>query len=363
MALRAVLGFDRMVNVESGVKAGNRIPGTPLFNQTSGQDTSQWRSADGFLQLRGYYSYYSNTNVVKTVGATLPAKSVFQTLSGTSRVTLGARIKVDSASTGLHLQGVVGGSLTTFTIIGTSDVYPATPELGAVSSGKTFYAEYTIDVADKAIYRWLDGVAIATLTLPDWVVDKFTNAQDFNLAFGYHTTFTQPTNISSMVLFKDIYILEKTADGIMNDRLGPQVVKPLPPASFDANGWTSSAGGTPLAAVQTANTTSASLSDPLVTSDANESPATVKLSATAVGTKINGVVLVEEAKRGVASDARLKNTVTEGATSVDGAVVTLTDTVDNYLPFYIASQSPAGSRFTKSIIESLAIKVQPVTGA
>lgn len=361
MAVRAIIPFDRLPTVAQSLAAGVRLPGTLLYACDIAHSASTyWRTSDGWLTIQGYYVSGVGNAATKTLAVQNTLKSLVGTLSAASVVTVGARMKAINGNIGLHLQELAAAS-PTFLIFGTNGL-SGDGVLGSSTAGKDMYMEVTLDIPNRVAYRWLDGVALASLTIPDWVITRFTNNTDMNLVFGFPGTYSQQAATITQMQLRDIYVLEKTSDGIMSSRLGPQVIKPLTVSSIVADGWTNNGTDTNLTAMRTAVSTVASSSTPLVTSDSAETPAVIKFNAGTVGTRINAVSLVEEALRANGADTRLQSSITEGTSTTSVVETVLTSTLD-YYPVYTAARSPAGNKWTKDVIESLSIKLAPVTGA
>lgn len=357
MAVRAIIGIDRIIGVDTGIAVGAAMPNTPLYNiDLSASASTHQRTATNFLQIVGAYQAGIGNTVTKSCAAMLPLNDVVA-LSASSVLVLGVRFAIGSASTGLHLKAP-GDSGAVFTLFGTSGV--GNGELGATNSNKEYYLEVKFDIPAKLAYRRLDGAALAPLTIPDWVIDRFTNNTKVFAVFGYHLTFVQGLAGWANVMFKDIYVLEKTADGIASDFLGPQVVKPITLTAFDAPYTNNGSNLTNLAALNTAVSSAAARTAPLVTSDTVESMATAKVTADTGTSKINGIAFIEEARRLSGSDAKLKCTVVDGqAKAVSTA--TLTDTLNSWIVPFVSARSPDGSVWTKAKLESLALQLNPVT--
>lgn len=362
MALRAIFGTDRIPTEQGNYSPGDAIVGTPLFNIDLPAVASQiWRMADGYMQVQGNYNYYaSNSTVTKSCAVQLPLKSILGTLHDKQVLVAGIRVKVTSNNTGVHLKAPNADGGATFTLIGDSATWPAVGELGARNTAKEFYVEVKIDVANKAVYRRLDGVNLSTLTLPDAFAARFANNQAVNLVLGYPLSYSEGTTTAANVQYKDGYLLEKTEDGILSDFLGPQLVKPVTLTAFDAPAYTNNGSSiTHLAALNTPITTYASRNAPLVTSDAAESTATAKFTVDTVA-KINAIQLFEEGRRLSGSDSKLKLVVSDGQNTVNGNTANLTDTITQALG-YQAARAPDGAVWTKAKLEALTVRLTPVS--
>lgn len=224
-----------------------------------------------------------------------------------------------------------------------------------------YYLEWCIDIPAGKIRRRLDGVDLVDLNLSAQMNTMLVAAQRGRLCYGGPSQGVWSSSAKMMLDVKDGYILEKTPDGIASYWLGPQLVRPLKVAEFTAPYTNNAAEGTSnLDSLNTPITTPDSRLTPVVTSDHDVSPASVKFDVSNIAGKINAVSLQFSGIKPAGKVATVETQFSAGGNDDAKRTVGLTGVMSNF-DIYLNTQAPNGVRWTKALLAAATLKLQPAS--
>lgn len=357
MAIRAIIGFDDLVCPAAAQTVAQPMPGLPPFNQVPGGSALYGgpvitKTSDGWCKL------YMNkgpdgSGIGKSNQIWANLKDFGITATPTTNFTIGFRFAIPTTSyASIHGVYIAETLAVTNTAAG---LFPSTAIPGYVL-GTEYYLEFTVDVATGVVKRWVDGTPIADTTITAAAIAAIKAGTAF-FCLGWYQSGLIAQNLEFSWRFKDMYVLEKTPDGINSGRLGPQTVVPIDLLSVTAP-WTTPTG-TVVDALNAPITDTASSLTPIVSSDAVATQAALVLKTGSLLGPVNGVVLTASGRRAAGSSANLKSSVSQGATNTADKTLTLTTSFQYGLPVQIFDVAPDGTTWSKAKIEACTLKLTP----
>lgn len=382
MALRVAASFDQLpttpVNISPPITAasnpGNRLRGTPfyIYSNHTGQLQLRlpqvWADADGYLVYRRGYGNYTDSGIgpgTNRMALYVPLKEQLANLSASSKFTFGFRYRAKEVgySTGFAI-------LTSFDLT-QRIVLMTAADLPAYADEKVYYVEFEVDLAAALVKRWVDGQVLSSVTLTAALVTALASNGLLSLT-NFDPTSYQANNVSGAVSatwanglwqgFRDFYLIEDTKDDTLNRRLGPQLVKPLVPASAEINDWTAVPTDKSVVDVLKTPYTTASLFGDQVDyalSGPSQAPLNLKFAAPTVGGKINAVMLRAATYRPSGSSGNLTARVQLGQAKTDDKVVPVTSTANYYQPLGVFEKAPDGSAWSADKVNATVLSLTP----
>jgi TM2 domain-containing membrane protein YozV len=361
MAIRSFFGYDD-VPLPAGEQLAATVPLLPLpFSgkpgSAAGAGGVTYTKGDGWLKCTGSVAGSGSSVKTNSLSATLAALGCIQ--GAAAVITIGVRmffpVGVSNATYWPHPISIVTSGTITPTTVGIGTAFPFGSVPGWVA-GKEYYFEAQYDLVANVIRRKIDGVSIADLALSSTTSTAIA-AGTAQFSIGAITTGTLLSNIELSFWFKDMYVIEKTADGTADSFLGPQQVLPITVSSLDQPTWAATGAADSVTALNTDITDAASLTAPVVTSDVNNLNCLVGLTLPTVAGQINAVAIDISARRKDGASGVLGTQIVSGAdTSPLVNLATTNSMVAGYKAYY-AEKSPSGVRWTKSALQAAKLKL------
>lgn len=347
--LLSLPGFGKLQLNAAGGDGATNNPGTAVLTDSAG-----W--------LRIIEGGSSSSGVVQA-GVIGNLKDWF-TLSTTSVFSVGSRVRINRTNNYFNVGPMVSFSnpadgTNVFNIFTVQELVTAIPNF--IGTGQNQYLEFTFDGPAGVIHRWIDGVAIAPITITAAIYTLMSAAAGARLAWAWpRTTIGIGGWLGPDWELKDLVFIEKTSANLADDnRLGPRVVSPVPLGSVDAP-WEASEG-TPLSVFNTPpGTTLTSLNTPTVTTDELQTPAIIKLANTPLVGKIDALSITSIAVGVGGSVVALKPVVKVGDGEKPGTTTALTPAWSYSSKLFMSSTTPAGTPWTAEALAALELSLAPV---
>lgn len=342
MGLKTILGFNHLPKSTTN---GKNSTGYGLAYSDTGFASS---CDDNSATSSNYYSTYFMSNYIDDDGWYIARNLHGANYYALARMTL-AKLGITGAYDFiLGVRCKVGGRTDAKTFLSICDatgnssgvVLLLAPDLPAVNT--EYYYEFKFSLSAGTIMLYRDNVYLKTLTL--------TSAQLANITGGTGTLVFGPNSLAAVSnignglhYFRDLYVLEDFGDGQEFQRLGPQRVLPLTLAS--ASGDFTASSGTVLDALNTAITTDASATTPLVTGQSTSTGLKLKYTLDTAVAKINAVGFRPMAYRG-ADSCSLQDTLTLAGKTLVGKTDALATTMGYRIAMLAARVDPSGNAWT-----------------
>lgn len=359
MALLSMVGMSLVPTdaptTQTTQALGARLPGLPFIQPLLANGGRISRVTGDWLYYIGWYIQANGNTANRVEGMLHPLLTMAPTLTVNDAVIGGFRFKAPNAGNG----GIFGLCNNSASVAPYQQLQVLKFTDFTFVANQEYYFEYSIDLAGGLINRWIDGVALSSVAIPAWVNTAIGAGQETYLVYGNPVLVNLANNVLHELYFRDIYVLRRDAEH--PNRLGPQTITALPVKTRDTNAaWTSSDGSDPLAVYNTAITTVASISTPLVTSDAGETADSLTFDPAAVTGLINGVAFVTSGQRPGGTDGQIRGTLVEDTTEAPFSIQALDTTFKSFIRLGISSKSPKGTPWSKSLLGGVKLKVQAV---
>lgn len=176
---------------------------------------------------------------------------------------------------GFRIQAVNEAAASSIAVIGFSfnaatPVYPLT--LADFGAGLEAYVELCIDIPNKTVTTWVDGVKIRDVAIPDYS----TTLTSANFYIGP----TSGASTARLYTYNDFYFMVDTSDldngTTPSTRLGPIKVRSIVPDTVTlGDGWTNPSGGDPAAGLAVSGMDATHLTTPALKSSVTRTPAVI----------------------------------------------------------------------------------------
>lgn len=336
--LRALLGFDHC--------------------QRSTVDT--WIANSGYLIERYVNEPTNGKGIIVDANAKLSTPAGSATTRGLAQVNLTPFMATSGAGwiwfgyrTKLETAGGVGSEWALWCDYarGTSGatVLSLTHVFGSLVAGTEAYIEIGINLSNGMCEFWKDGVLMNTANLFSGHVAQF-KLGNFQL-----TLLLSSPNTSSVISYRDIYVLDDLPGDGFTGRLGAREIYPVTIDAVTPNDWTASNGQTPLeiltAPTQTAN--------PGLMNSVSTQPLEVSLkSSIPTNKKIDAVQLTFAAKGGT-SASRVGATVKNGVYQSTQRLPTVGSTLKYGNVAAILPRNPDGTPWTNENLDTSKLVLTP----
>lgn len=359
MKIHAMYGLDLPSGGASGGPLATRLPNGPWQTYvTNGETTTSWTmDVAGWVMLSCLAGAYNNGNYRFKISADL--KEIVPTLSPTSNLYIGKRLKTGQLYSGSNVFGVSSNN-----DVNNNVIIFSTSDLPAYAIGKSYYLETNLNFATSTINRRVDGKLLTPIAMPAWMataVSATPGGTSVFLGIGWNgTSYSIQNGETHKLYWRDFYCIEWEAGEVVQF-LGPQVVEKIPANAAVATGWVASVGDATSVLKTGYSNPSTAIGAPTLTTDDPMTPASITYDASVIpqNAVINGVVVKGRSAVSVNATANLGVSLTVGGVETADTTTPMVAAQTWYDKMFTAFKTPAGQPWYQPNLAGLTVKLKP----
>lgn len=219
-----------------------------------------------------------------------------------------------------------------------------------------YFIEWSIDMTTNSFRYRVDGGPVGVIALTAGMVSILTSNRGVICMGSISDRPVSTAGLTWSLKIKDVYVNEKTADGINSGWTGPISLVPVYVADATTD-WSVAGAADVKTAFNKPMELAADVATPLVTSDPVKNVLEAKLTIDEVVGNVLAVSVFSTAKRPGGSAANLKASAVTGTTEVAGAGMALAATMRHNALIYSGDKTPDGKPWSRANIQAMKFKL------